>query len=165
VSLAQTAQNLFAKSLLLISASHFEHGLKTVLAKGVALRSRNDPYIMTFFEKRGIAYQYHTWFDWDKRNANKFCSFFGPEFANAVKTEVDGDTDNQLSESIVSFLKVGDLRNQIVHGNMLAFSLNDTPEQILEHIRKASRFVTLVEKIICSRDENSASSPSPSTAS
>jgi hypothetical protein len=147
VSLAQTAQNLFAKSLLLISASQFEHGLKEVLTKGIALRSNSDPYIVAFFEKRGISYQYHTWFDWDRRNANKFFSNFGPEFADAVNARLD--ENNELSDCIVSFLRVGDLRNQIVHGNLLAFALNDTPEQILEYVRKANLFVSLVERVIC----------------
>jgi RiboL-PSP-HEPN len=145
VSLAQTAQNLFAKSLLLIAASHFEDRLKQVVTSGIASRSRNDPYINAFFKIRGISYQYHAWFDWDKSNANRFYSFFGKHFSEDIKAIIDAD--EALSESVTSFVKIGDLRNQIVHNNILVFKLNDTPAQVLERIKKANSFISLVEKV------------------
>jgi hypothetical protein len=150
VSLAQTAQNLFAKSLLLIAASHFEARLKQVVTSGIAARSRNDPYINTFFKIRGISYQYHAWFDWDKGNANKFYSFFGKEFADAMKVIIDAD--ETLSECVTSFVKIGDLRNQIVHNNILVFKLNDTPAQVFERIKMADLFISLVEKVFTSEE-------------
>jgi hypothetical protein len=145
VSLAQTAQNLFAKSLLLIAASHFEDRLKNVVTSGVAARSGNDPYINAFFKMRGISYQYYAWFDWDKGNANKFYSFFGKQFAEAIKSTIEAD--EALSECVTSFVKIGDLRNQIVHNNILVFKLDDTPSQVLERIKMANAFISLVEKV------------------
>jgi hypothetical protein len=145
VSLAQTAQNLFAKSLLLIAASHFEDRLKDVVISGFAVRSRNDPYINAFFKICGISFQYHAWFDWDRGNANKFYSFFGKEFGEAIKSAIK--EDDALSDCVASFVRIGDLRNQIVHNNILVFKLNDTPAQVLERIKKASSFISLVEKV------------------
>jgi hypothetical protein len=47
-------------------------------------------------------------------------------------------------------VKIGDLRNQIVHNNILVFKLNDTPAQVLERIRKADLFISLVERVFSS---------------
>ena len=152
VSLAQTAQNLFAKSLLLIAASHFEDRLKRVVTSGVAARSRNDPYINAFFKMRGISYQYHAWFDWDKGNANRFYSFFGKQFVEAIKSMIDDD--KALSECVTNFVKISDLRNRIVHNNILVFKLDDTPAQVLEHIKAADLFISLVEKVFDPKRES-----------
>ncbi len=153
VSLAQTAQNLFAKSLLLIAASHFEDQLKHVVTSGVAARSGNDPYINTFFKMRGISYQDHAWFDWDKGNANRFYSFFGKKFAEAMKSAIEAD--GNLSECVTSLVKIGDLRNQIVHNNILVFKLDDKPDERkyrrtspLLHSRKGA--ISITRPSVCS---------------
>jgi hypothetical protein len=66
------------------------------------------------------------------------------------------EADEALSECVASFVKIGDLRNQIVHNNILVFKLDDTPAQVLERIKMADSFISLVERVFLLRDAPSA---------
>jgi hypothetical protein len=53
VSLAQTAQNLFAKSLVIVAASQFEYALRDVVIRGISLRAKDDNYVIRFCNEKG----------------------------------------------------------------------------------------------------------------
>ena len=71
---------------------------------------------------------------------------FGAEFRREVDEIVA--TEPELKECIKSFILIGNLRNQIIHNNILAYPMNYTPEEILGHAIQAVRFIELIRQII-----------------
>jgi hypothetical protein len=91
---------------------------------------------------KAIDMQYHAWFDWDKRQANKFFRMFGDGFSNFMQPKL---TENpQLEKAIAAFLEIGDLRNRMVHQNFATFTLEKTLEEVYSLYRDAAPFVYTV---------------------
>ncbi len=146
VSLAQTAQNTFAKSLAIAAASQFENALRDTVVRGITARTESDEYVLKFCHRKGIDRQYHTWFRWEDGNANVFFSLFGSDFLQSANALMNGDPEYR--EAMKSFVKIGHLRNLIVHNDFLTVVINDTPEEVLAHAVRAIKFIDLVERII-----------------
>ena len=139
VSMRNTADGNFRKSLLLAAASHFEQRLTNAVVFFVQEVTSNDHIITWLIRKRVVERQYHTWFDWNSRNANRFFSMFGESFGRHMKSVVDEDDD--LSSSIQAFIEIGRERNRIVHQDFGSFSLEKTSAEIYDTYRSATRFV------------------------
>lgn len=97
---------------------------------------------MAFVRNKGLERQYHTLFSWEKSNANSFFGLFGTDFKDYMTSQVKNDQD--LDDSIKAFLRLGETRNELVHGNFAIFPLERTAEQIYELYRQASLFVDLL---------------------
>ena len=102
------------------------------------ITTENHP-LMWLVHNKAVSHQYHTWFDWEARNANKFFGLFGTAFQDHMKEEVKND--NTLSSSIQAFIEIGRERNRLVHGDFGNFSLEKTSEEIYMLYVKAKRFV------------------------
>jgi len=139
VSLQSSADSNFRKTLLLSSASYFEDRISQNLVTIFTDQTNSAGPIVEFLKNKAIARQYHTYFDWESKNANKFFSLFGAEFRSFMVAQVDADPD--LQSSIRDFLELGDLRNQLVHRNFATFPLDKTAEEIYELYRSALKFV------------------------
>ena len=98
-----------------------------------------DHLIKWFVQNKAVSRQYHTWFDWEKKNANKFFGLFGDSFKNHISEKVR--TNNDLELSIQAFLEIGHERNRLVHSDFGSFSLEKTSEEIYTLYSKAKRFV------------------------
>ena len=79
-------------------------------------------------------------FQWNRRNANYFYSFFGEEFASQMEQKVR-DNDG-LDDAVRAFLEIGNLRNQMVHGDYADFQLGKTVDEIYDLYTSATRFVS-----------------------
>ena len=134
-----TADGNFRKSLLLAAASHFEQRLTHAVVFFVQEVTSSDHVLTWLIRKRVVERQYHTWFDWNSRNANRFFSMFGESFGRHMKSVVDEDDD--LSSSIQAFMEIGRERNRIVHQDFGSFSLEKTSAEIYETYRSATKFV------------------------
>lgn len=102
--------------------------------------SGNNPMIISFVKNKALERQYHTYFDWKSaKSANKFFSLFGEEF----KKQASGDVkdNSELEESIRAFLEIGNLRNELVHGNFAVFPIEKTVEEIYELYHSANQFI------------------------
>lgn len=139
LSLALSAEDTLRKALLLSAASYFEHRLTTDVLNFVIEESNNNPMIPSIVKLKAINRQYHTWFDWEKSNANSFFSLFGEKFKLYMAAEINKSTD--LTLGISSFLKIGSERNRLVHGDFASFSLTLTTEDIYNHYNSAINFV------------------------
>jgi hypothetical protein len=150
-SLQTAADDSFRKILILSGASYFEHELSQVVVDFVAESTGSDPLIAAIVYQRAVSRQYHSWFDWDAKNANKFFRMFGDAFvshmADAIRNSV------LLDQSIKSFLELGRYRNQLAHQNFAAFAMEKTAEESFTLYRDALLFVESVrtELRVCSR--------------
>jgi hypothetical protein len=139
ISLKIVADDNLKKVLLLSAASYFEDEIKDIILSFVEKNSDDNLMIKSFVKNKAVERQYHTYFDWNAKNANKFFSLFGEEFKNRAEEDVKDNSD--LKKPILAFLEIGNLRNELVHGNFAVFPIEKTVEEIYELYRSAHQFI------------------------
>src|SRR5690349_9056933 len=115
VTLSTEAENNFRKNLLLSVASYFEKEIVDILVEFAVEKSGDNLLVVSFIKTKALSRQYHTLFDWDVRNANKFFGLFGEEFKASTLKLVNAD--KTLIQSIKDFMELGSERNRLVHQN------------------------------------------------
>ncbi|RRR67698.1 MAG: hypothetical protein EI684_18570 [Candidatus Viridilinea halotolerans] len=98
----------------------------------------NHP-VLNFVKNKGLERQYHTLFDWERRNANKFFSLFGSDFRDFMSAVIREEPG--IDAAIRAFLELGETRNQLVHQNFANFPLEKTADEIYELYKTAVVFV------------------------
>lgn len=146
VSLLNAVNDVFRKALLLSAASYFEHSISNLMLEFVTERAQSDKLIISLLKTKAIDRQYHTYFDWDRGNANKFFALFGSEFKEHVERSVK--SDDELRQSIKDFIELGNLRNQLVHRDFATFYLEKTADEIYAIYQSALRFVTRIPMML-----------------
>jgi len=126
------------KSFLLSCASYHESQICHTIECFLKNKSSDDK-VLNFAKNKGVSRQYHTYFDWDKSNANKFLGLFGTEFKAIVNKDID--SKSELKEAIIAFLSIGNERNLMVHENFLDYNLTKTFEEIEVLNEKALFFI------------------------
>ena len=139
ISLRSTADANFRKALLLAAASYFERQLTDVVVSFAEAATSPNHVVAWLIKRRVVERQYHTWFAWDARNANRFFGMFGDSFRDHMRSLVD--ENNKLSLSIEAFMEIGRERNRMVHQDYGSYTLEKTSEEIYEMYRSATRFV------------------------
>jgi len=145
-SASLTIQQNAAKLIILGAASEFEVSLCDIVRRFTKKATKGNPHIESFVEKKGIARQYHTWFDWDKKNANSFYALFGDEFKRTMTEKVKEDVE--FDECVKKFLEVGQTRNLLIHNNFTTYNLNKTPKEAYELYCEAKKFIINFEASI-----------------
>lgn len=143
LTLAQDAEQMLQKNLPLAAASYFEHHVTCALQDFVKMKSNGSPELQSFFEQKAIKRQYHTLFDWEKSNVNKFLSHFGESFKAAVSAEISADPD--LNKAARDFLELGNMRNCIVHQNYATYLTDKSASEIFALFESAERFVVYIK--------------------
>ncbi len=128
-----------SKVLLLAGASHLEQELQQVLSDFYQEVTDGNPRAVEFVRNKAMNRQFHTYFNWDTNNANRFFAFFGSEFKNLVSQLLIRDVE--FESSVRSFVQLGSLRNQLVHQNYAAFTLDKTADEVFELYQSAYKFV------------------------
>jgi hypothetical protein len=105
-------------------------------------------------EKKFLARQYHTYFDWDKTNANSFFGLFGSAFVEKAKQQVRQNP--QLEQAVRDFLELGNLRNRLVHLDYVTFDVDKSPEDIMRLYRSAVGFVEFIRIALLGTTETEA---------
>jgi RiboL-PSP-HEPN len=72
VSLRSTADDNLRKALLLAAASYFEHRMTDAVLSFVFETSNGHALTTSFVRNKAVSRQYHTWFNWEAKNANNF---------------------------------------------------------------------------------------------
>lgn len=145
VSHHATLQTTLPKVLLLAAASEFESRVCNAIREHVQANSK-DLKILELVDQKAIKRQYHTLFDWDKRNAGKFWSLFGADFKRQM-----GEICRRrprFDSSIAAFLELGSLRNQLVHNNYATFSLEKTLAEVFILYKEAEGFVNSLPVVL-----------------
>jgi len=148
ISLRNDADNNFKKILLLSIASFFEHEITEGLLRFISKNSNNNQMIYSFAKRKGVDRQYHTYFDWPERKANKFYSLFGDEFKKDIEKEIK--SNELLRNSAKDFLEIGFIRNELVHENFAVFPLDKTAKDIYNLYESAIIFVDYLMKKLSS---------------
>lgn len=145
-SLRSTADDAFRKLLLMSAASYFESALTNNVEKFSLEASNSSTLIAGIIKSKAISRQYHTWFDWESRNANRFYGLFGKDFSGFMKKKhVD---ESWLTKSVEAFMEIGQSRNLLVHGNFATFFLEKTATELFEAYTSALRFVEALPQFL-----------------
>lgn len=146
VSLKVAIQASLTKGLVLAAASFFEATILLHLERIYRQKLAQAPSLAEFVKNKGMERQYHTYFDWDSSNGNRFFGLFGPDFAAAMKSKFK--LDPNLEAATKDFLKLGRLRNELAHENFAAFSLDETLDDVFALYQSALRFVQALKSEI-----------------
>ncbi|HEV2520005.1 MAG TPA: HEPN domain-containing protein [Thermoplasmata archaeon] len=138
LSLLNSAEDTFRKSLLLTAASWFEHLITRSIVDAAAQASNNCVPVVNFVQNKGIRRQFHTFFNWEAKNGSQFFGLFGPEFAEKMKLLLAAD--EQLRTALEAFIEIGAERNRMIHGNYGVYSLDKTTEEVYGLYRTAAVF-------------------------
>ncbi|PHM06549.1 HEPN domain-containing protein, partial [Nostoc sp. 'Peltigera malacea cyanobiont' DB3992] len=135
---------VFTKTLLLSAASYFEHEICRMVQTFIEYKTQNDECIVSIVKQKAIERQYHTYFDWEGRNANKFFSLFGKTFKENRLKDVKEDTN--LDSAIKSFLELGNERNKLVHQNFADCTIEKTAEEVYKLYQQATLFIDFLDR-------------------
>lgn len=138
-SLQVAAADHFRKALLLATASYFEDHVCNSVANFVRDHTRTT-LIENFVRNKAIERQYHTWFAWDRKNANQFFGLFGKEFRAMMDDRVQRTPE--LQSAIAAFLELGNERNLLVHENYATFPMEKTLDEVYTLYQRALPFVS-----------------------
>ena len=129
----------FPKALLLAAASHFEKRMKDAVEVFTKEATSDEHPLVSLIQDKVIERQYHTWFDWDSKNANRFFRMFGSGFRTYAERVVD--QNDKLRESIHAFIEIGEGRNRLVHEDFANFPMEKTSSEVYDLYRTAITFV------------------------
>lgn len=138
VSLRSVASDAFRKNLLLSTASLFEKSLIATLQELVHDWGSNTEPLNEFVRIRALERQYHTMFEWNVNNANKFFGMFGPDFKAHMASKCKSDDD--LVRSVAAFMEIGRERNRLVHQDFGNYTLEKTMDEIYELYLNGRKF-------------------------
>ena len=132
-------EGVFPKTMLLAAASYFEKRL-TEEVERIAMDATADDHVLVWLVRRGaINRRYHTWFNWEARNANHFFQLFGDGFKAHAKESLN--RDEKLKQSVADFLEIGRERNSLAHEDFGNFALDKTADDVVALYNSAKVFV------------------------
>jgi len=137
--------NAYRKNLVLSAASFFESEIKKTILNHTRTVSRGDEKLVTFIDSKVLARQYHSLFDWDAKNCNKFFKCFGEVVKDAARSQLIRD---DLIQSEIAFLEMGAERNRLVHQNFSEIVINSTFDEIYRKYVSACPFIEFVKKLL-----------------
>lgn len=140
VSFASDSDDSARKVLLLAAASYFEVYLSEDVRRFLDDSLKEQHPLHKVVRTKLIDRQYHTWFNWDKDQANQFFGMFGDEFKKFMVDRIGNDA--ALQSGIASFMELGRLRNELVHQNFADFAIDQTTAEIYQLYQRAVAFVS-----------------------
>jgi hypothetical protein len=155
-SFVSALEGTLPKVLLLAAASHLEHRIQEILIDYFRVLTGECAGAVAFVHNKAVSRQYHTYFDWDRRNANRFFALFGPDFRQEMERRCREDA--ALAGAIAAFMEIGSLRNQLVHQNYAVLTLGKTSQELWDLYVRALEFVELLPRLLPS-DRPVAASP------
>jgi hypothetical protein len=123
------------KLLVLTCSSVYELFFSSELLRWVDETTNGHKTIVEFVRKKAVEKQFHTFFDWDKKNANQFYNKMGNTFSEDVKKEIE---KNELRGAERTFLKIVNVRNNVAHANA---SIDYTFDEVLKMHNEAVGFL------------------------
>jgi hypothetical protein len=148
LSLRNQVEDQFRKALTLSAASMFESVIKGLIEEFCRSATRGLQELVSVVRIGILDRHYHTLFDWDKTNANKFFGLFGEPFKAAANDDVRQDA--ALEDGVRAFLTVGRLRNELVHGNYATVAFDTTTGDVMTLYSRARVFTTYLENKLAS---------------
>jgi hypothetical protein len=144
LSLSTDVENNFRKTLLLSTASYFEHQITEILREFAKIHSQNNSLVMEYIEKQGISRKYHTLFSWESGNVNSFLGNFGSAFKTKILAEFKANSDLEVGAK--AFIEIGSERNNLVHRNFADFPMEKTADEIHHKYKQAIVFIHFLKE-------------------
>lgn len=144
---AAQARDLFAKVLILSSASYFEVRVCKIFQNFFELKHGSGSAVSTFAIKKGVNRQYHTFFEWKEiktSSINSMLSLFGEKFKDGFRKLISEDTN--LNSGILAFLELGSERNKAVHTDFMSYTTNLVASEVMEKHKSALYFIDKLEE-------------------
>jgi hypothetical protein len=145
-SFAATLQQTIPKVGLLAAASWMEFRVMEILREFFHEVTGGTEEAIEFVRINALERKYHTLFDWQKRTVAAFLAKFGPDLKSYGRSIAETDPD--FSRQASAFMELGELRNQLVHGNYAAFTLEKTTAEVLTLYRDAAGFVDCLPRVL-----------------
>ena len=144
LQLLSRVEEAFSKTLMIAAASYFEVQLTQAIMTLYIESTQGAKVLAQFVRRQAIGRRFAQLFQWgsetkSERNANSFYTLFGADFGDYMKQKVR--EDQHLDDSVKAFLEIGNLRNQMVHGNYADFQLNKTVDEVYGLYKVATKFV------------------------
>ena len=139
-----SAASMLVKHAVMCSGSYFESRLCETVSDFLRESSR-DLKVAEFGIGQGVKRKYHTWFEWkvDKpRGANVFFALFGRSYKDHAVEIVK--RDESLQVAIRSFLRLGRLRNELAHSDLVVASTEVTLDEVRVLYAQAKGFVAFI---------------------
>lgn len=134
------ANDIFRKFLTVSAASRLEEKTKETIRELVRnISGQPGKILLDFIERNVLKRSYHTLFDWDSENANRFYSSFGGGFRDFMK-EKEGE-DEDFANAAKSFVALGRERNQLVHSDLAVADFQWSESDVEDKIRQADFFL------------------------
>ena len=137
--------DIYKKALLLAAASYFEYEIYEVIKRFARTASCDNTRIVNLIDNKVLSRQYHTFFDWDNQQTNKFLSMFGDDFKKEVRERIKKE---DLQDAEAAFMYIGRERNKLVHGNYAEASITSTFDEIKDKYSAACLYVELIESML-----------------
>ena len=142
LSLQTTLRITFSKSLLMAVAGYFEEQVQRQVIAFVDSQTSGNELVKELILRRSFGRQYSSLFEWKGKTATSFFAFFGPEFSQSMRQYVR--EHDEYREAVRAFLEVGNLRNELAHGNYAEFPLDKSIEEIYQSYQVALPFVSSI---------------------
>lgn len=150
LSLLNSSDAAFRKSLALAAASSFEAQVTGCIVSFVAVRAKSDTLTIAFVKNQALERKYHTLFQWRGPNAASFFGLFGQAFKAAMDKRVR--EDKALDDSIRAFLELGNLRNELAHEDFASYSMNKSVSDVYDLYKRARLFVESLPQLLAQFD-------------
>ncbi|MDJ0106329.1 HEPN domain-containing protein [Rhodococcus erythropolis] len=134
----------YHKVILIAAASNLESQVKRIVVDFFERHGRAE--LCAFIDKQVLARNYHTLFDWKQEKATAFFVSFGEGSSKRFKEMLRND--DEFRDEHNAFMKLGSLRNQLVHQDYASFSLDQTPDELINLYRLAIRFPDRFEALV-----------------
>jgi hypothetical protein len=119
-------ESLAAKCILLAAASYYEKAVCSIVVE-YAQNAGASEVFLEFLNNQALNRKYHTLFEWDRNNVNKFIRLFGNSFFKFLESKLAADN---IKEAAKEFMFLGRSRNMLVHDNFAEYALDITAEDI-----------------------------------
>jgi hypothetical protein len=138
-------QNNYRKALILSAASYFEATIINIICAYVRVKTNSDEKVIELVKSKALNRQYHSLFNWEAANANRFFSFFGDETKQQARTMIG---DGTLKDAEEAFMSIGRERNKLVHQNYVEAIISSTFEELYAQYELASEFISLLKDLL-----------------
>lgn len=134
---------LITKSFLLSCASFYEDEI-TRIARQVVETGQHRTGVQAWIRTVAIDGQFYKWFNFrSARNSNAFLATFGVEFKEGMREILDRKEVRKQAER--DFIELCQKRNECVHRNYAAYSMELTLNELFAKHKSAMSFIRAVE--------------------
>jgi hypothetical protein len=134
---------LLTKSFLLSCASFYEDEVSRI-AKLVLDSGQHSPAVRAWLYLAAVDGQFYKWFDFrGATNTNAFLARFGRDFKNQMRALLNWRDKREQAER--DFLTICQKRNECVHRNYAAYSLDLTLQEVYQRHNSAMRYIRAIQ--------------------